>query len=141
MFCNSSLLPKNRSIWLNKVMNQMKCRHVKGVTVPGHNKVQNLLQRKLANKRHSAQPCETVSAFFPFNLLNCQPLILFRSILFLIAYICGCDCCSRACRCPQRGQKRAADPLELELQEVVGCPLWELGTELIYPTRRVYTFH
>jgi hypothetical protein len=33
------------------------------------------------------------------------------------------------------GQKRALVPLELNLQAVVSCPLWVLGTELGSPER------
>lgn len=29
-----------------------------------------------------------------------------------------------------QGQKRVLDPLELELQAVMSCPVWVLGTEL-----------
>jgi hypothetical protein len=32
--------------------------------------------------------------------------------------------------CAHRGQKRALDPLVLELQMIVGCMMWVLGTEL-----------
>jgi len=37
--------------------------------------------------------------------------------------------CEHACRC-HGGQKRASDPLELELQAVVNCPIWVLGATL-----------
>jgi hypothetical protein len=36
-----------------------------------------------------------------------------------------------------RAQKRALDPLELELQTVVSCPAWVLGTELVSSARAV----
>lgn len=48
-------------------------------------------------------------------------------------YVCLCVCVyvqgsKGACR----GQKRALDPLELELQVTVGCLMWVLGTELCF---------
>lgn len=34
------------------------------------------------------------------------------------------------CVCPCKGQKKALDPLEPELQVTVSCWMWGLGTEL-----------
>ena len=39
-------------------------------------------------------------------------------------YVCASHVCSAS-----RSQKRAPDRLELELQAIVNCPTWALGTE------------
>jgi hypothetical protein len=49
--------------------------------------------------------------------------------LFL-PFICVGVCVSLCCVCGLRGQKRTMGPLQLELQAVVSCPMWVLGTEL-----------
>jgi hypothetical protein len=41
-----------------------------------------------------------------------------------------------ACSCPSKPE--ASDLLELELQTVVSCPVWVLGTELGFSAKAVY---
>lgn len=46
-------------------------------------------------------------------------------------YICACaHMCALTCARARGGQKNVLDPLELELQATVSCPMWLLGTEL-----------
>lgn len=55
--------------------------------------------------------------------------------MYMCDYLCICEC-----RC-LRGQKRACDPLELELQAIVSCLTWVLGTELRPSARALCILH
>jgi hypothetical protein len=60
--------------------------------------------------------------FYTFSISFC----LFED-LFLLTFLCGvctCECSAH------RGQKRALDLLELELEVIVGQRAWVPGTEL-----------
>ena len=59
--------------------------------------------------------------------------------VYLSVYMCVCVC---VCNCGTlRGQKRALDIPELELQEVVSCPIWVLKTKFKCYAKALYSLN
>ena len=59
---------------------------------------------------------------------------LFKRTFFVFHYVCVSICvCGYMCVWVYGGQRRMADPLELELQAAVSCLMWVLGIELGSP--------
>lgn len=50
--------------------------------------------------------------------------------MFRLCVCVSLDLCVYMSAVPCGGQKEESDPLELELQAVLSCPVWVLGTEL-----------
>lgn len=70
-----------------------------------------------------------MDTIFPFGAMD--ELFLFNSCVYV------CVCVPHVCRNPSRPEKKVLGSLELELQWVVSCLLWVLGTDLRSSARTV----